>query len=193
VLTGLLAGCTEAFIVVPFDLIKIRLQDKESAGKYRNTFDAVRRVVAEEGMFGFFKGMESTLWRHGIWSAVYFGCIGVISDFIKSSASASPSDGVSSGGNQQQQQLSTNQKFAAGLVGGTLATLCNTPFDVVKTRIQNNVYVGWTLPGCFHVAKREGVRALWKGFVPKVMRLGPGGGIMLVIFERVSDWLRIYA
>lgn len=28
VLAGTSAGCTEAFVVVPFDLVKIRLQDK---------------------------------------------------------------------------------------------------------------------------------------------------------------------
>ena len=43
VLTGVSAGCTEAFVVVPFDLVKIRLQDKQSAGKYKNTMDCVRK------------------------------------------------------------------------------------------------------------------------------------------------------
>jgi len=32
--------------------------------------------------------------------------------------------------------------------------------------------------------------ALYKGFVPKVVRLGPGGGILLVVFEFVSKLLR---
>ena len=31
------------------------------------------------------------------------------------------------------------------------------------------------------VAKEEGFEALYKGFVPKVLRLGPGGGILLVV------------
>jgi solute carrier family 25 2-oxodicarboxylate transporter 21 len=34
VLTGASAGATESFIVVPFDLVKIRLQDKKSAHLY---------------------------------------------------------------------------------------------------------------------------------------------------------------
>ena len=32
--------------------------------------------------------------------------------------------------------------------------------------------------------------ALYKGFTPKVLRLGPGGGIMLVVFDVVSNWMR---
>jgi solute carrier family 25 2-oxodicarboxylate transporter 21 len=34
ILTGASAGATESFVVVPFDLVKIRLQDKKSAHLY---------------------------------------------------------------------------------------------------------------------------------------------------------------
>ena len=95
--------------------------------------------------------------------------------------------------------------FLAGAIGGTAGTLLNvnllqiillfqTPFDVAKTRIQNQKIVplkyGWTLPSIFTIAREEGVVALYKGFVPKVMRLGPGGGILLVVFEVVSGFIR---
>ncbi|KAI9006698.1 hypothetical protein CLU79DRAFT_672851, partial [Phycomyces nitens] len=68
-------------------------------------------------------------------------------------------------------------------------------FDVVKTRIQGHSGDGprrynWTLPSIALVAREEGVRALYKGFVPKVLRLGPGGGILLVVFETVSNFIR---
>lgn len=32
--------------------------------------------------------------------------------------------------------------------------------------------------------------AVYKGFVPKVLRLGPGGGILLVVFESLTGWMR---
>ena len=31
--------------------------------------------------------------------------------------------------------------------------------------------------------------ALYKGLVPKIMRLGPGGAIMLLVYENVHDYL----
>lgn len=43
VLTGASAGATEAFVVVPFELVKIRLQDKASAGKYNGIMDVVMK------------------------------------------------------------------------------------------------------------------------------------------------------
>lgn len=39
------------------------------------------------------------------------------------------------------------------------------------------------------VAREEGFAALYKGLVPKVMRLGPGGAIMLVVFEYAYNYL----
>lgn len=40
------------------------------------------------------------------------------------------------------------------------------------------------------IYKEEGFRALYKGFVPKVMRLGPGGGVLLVVFEFITKYIR---
>lgn len=39
------------------------------------------------------------------------------------------------------------------------------------------------------VYKEEGFRALYKGLTPKVMRLGPGGAIMLVVYDYVYEIL----
>ena len=98
----------------------------------------------------------------------------------------------------------------AGTIAGTVGTVFNTPFDVIKTRIQNRAartgaaaaaaaaagsqdYTSVPrriLPLGLHIIQTEGWRALWKGFVPKVVRLGPGGGIMLVVFDQVSSWLQ---
>jgi len=78
-----------------------------------------------------------------------------------------------------------------------VGTILNTPFDVVKSRIQGATRVpgvvpkyNWTYPALVTIAREEGVRALWKGFVPKVLRLAPGGGILLLVVEVVSEGFR---
>jgi len=94
----------------------------------------------------------------------------------------------------KQQQLRNN--FIAGTIGGTVGTILNTPYDVVKTRIQNDSGIvkkyNWTLPAVKTVAQEEGIGALYKGFVPKVLRLGPGGGILLVVFDQVTKLMKKY-
>jgi solute carrier family 25 (mitochondrial 2-oxodicarboxylate transporter), member 21 len=84
--------------------------------------------------------------------------------------------------------------FVAGSIGGTCGTILNTPFDVVKTRVQSQLTgpykYNWAFPAIVKIAKEEGIKALYKGFVPKVLRLGPGGGILLVVFDFVSGYIR---
>uniref|UniRef100_A0A8D0C1L6 Mitochondrial 2-oxodicarboxylate carrier n=1 Tax=Salvator merianae TaxID=96440 RepID=A0A8D0C1L6_SALMN len=88
------------------------------------------------------------------------------------------------------------RKFGIGLVSGTIASIINIPFDVAKSRIQGPQPV----PGeikyrtCFKtmatVYKEEGFLALYKGLIPKIMRLGPGGAVMLLVYEYVYGWLQ---
>ncbi|CAG7986883.1 unnamed protein product [Penicillium olsonii] len=183
-LTGATAGATEAFVVVPFELVKIRLQDKAQAHKYNGMFDVVKKIVAAEGPLAMYNGLESTMWRHVLWNAGYFGCI-----FQVRAQLPTPEPG-----NKNQQ---TRNDLIAGTIGGITGTVLNTPMDVVKSRIQNTTKVpgqtpkyNWAWPGLGTVMKEEGFSALYKGFTPKVLRLGPGGGILLVVFTGVMDFFR---
>ncbi|KAI5294584.1 hypothetical protein KEM52_003680 [Ascosphaera acerosa] len=184
VLTGATAGATESFVVVPFELVKIRLQDKASAGKYSGMLDVVSKIVKQEGPLALYNGLESTLWRHILWNAGYFGCIFQVRAQLPPAAP----------GNRAQQ---IRNDLVAGAIGGTAGTVINTPMDVVKSRIQNSPRVAgatpkynWAWPALGTVMKEEGFAALYKGFIPKVLRLGPGGGILLVVFTNVMEFFR---
>ncbi|XP_035885015.1 mitochondrial 2-oxodicarboxylate carrier isoform X4 [Phyllostomus discolor] len=88
------------------------------------------------------------------------------------------------------------RKFGIGLLSGTIASVINIPFDVAKSRIQGPQPV----PGeikyrtCFKtmatVYQEEGILALYKGLLPKIMRLGPGGAVMLLVYEYTYSWLQ---
>jgi solute carrier family 25 (mitochondrial 2-oxodicarboxylate transporter), member 21 len=67
-----------------------------------------------------------------------------------------------------------------------------TDSPLSRSRIQNSPKVAgtvpkynWAWPAVMTVAKEEGFAALYKGFLPKVLRLGPGGGILLVVYTGV--------
>lgn len=174
VLTGATAGATESFVVVPFELIKIKLQDKTS--KFNGMGDVMKHVIKENGLFGMYKGLESTMWRHVAWNAGYFGLIHQVRTLMPKPKTSSEK---------------TMIDLTCGTIGGTFGTILNTPFDVVKSRIQagSSKYI-WTVPSVLTVAKEEGFAALYKGFIPKVLRLGPGGGILLVVFTTCMDFFR---
>ncbi|KAK2460419.1 hypothetical protein APHAL10511_007584 [Amanita phalloides] len=173
ILTGCSAGATESFVVVPFELVKIKLQDKSST--FKGPTDVVKQIVRKEGLLGLYAGMESTFWRHFWWNGGYFGCIFQVRALLPKAEN-------------QQSQLLNN--FISGSIGGFAGTALNTPFDVVKSRIQGATKVAgvtpkynWTYPALVTIAREEGMAALYKGFVPKVLRLAPGGGVLLLVVE----------
>jgi solute carrier family 25 2-oxodicarboxylate transporter 21 len=173
ILTGCSAGATESFVVVPFELVKIKLQDKSST--FAGPMDALKSIVRNNGLLGLYAGMESTFWRHLWWNGGYFGSIHQVKALLPKAETP-------------QGQLANN--FVSGAVGGFVGTVLNTPFDVVKSRIQSIEKVpgvtpkyNWSYPALVTIFREEGAGALYKGFVPKVLRLAPGGGVLLLVVE----------
>ncbi|CED82720.1 organic acid transporter [Phaffia rhodozyma] len=176
ILTGMSAGATESLIVTPFEGVKINLQDKNS--KYTGSMDVIRKVTAASGPLGLYKGMEATFWRHVLWNGGYFGCIFSVRGMLPKADSKS-------------EQLFNN--FVAGAIGGFIGTTLNTPADVWKSRAQSmpaGQKIGWTFIEIGRIAKNEGVGALYRGFTPKVLRLAPGGGVLLIVVEGVLSMFR---
>lgn len=122
-----------------------------------------------------YQGMEPTFWRHWWWNGGYFGSIFQIKALLPKAQS-------------KNQEMGNN--LAAGTVGGFIGTVINTPFDVVKSRLQLHATGEWTYPALIRIAREEGFGALYKGFAPKVLRLAPGGGVLLLVVEALSTVFR---
>lgn len=106
---------------MPFELVKIRLQDQSSSQKYKGVFDCATQIRRESGLLGFYRGFESTIWWHIVWNAGYFDCIFKVRSLLPEA--------------KTKDDLALNQ-FIAGSVGGAVGTILNTPLGVVKSRIQ---------------------------------------------------------
>ncbi|THH08241.1 hypothetical protein EW146_g9054 [Bondarzewia mesenterica] len=178
-------GFTAARLVPPLLLeapkraVKL-LQDKSST--YAGPIDVVKQIVRNDGLLGLYAGMEATFWRHVWWNGGYFGSIFQVKALLPKPETP-------------QGELLNN--FISGAVGGFVGTAVNTPFDVVKSRIQGYAKVpgvtpkyNWTYPGIVTIFREEGAAALYKGFVPKVLRLAPGGGVLLLVVEFTLDLFR---
>ena len=116
-LTGASAGATESFVVVPFELVKIRLQDRAQAGRYSGMVDCFSKIVRQEGVLTLYQGLESTMWRHIWWNAGYFSLIYKCRELLPKA------------GNKKQQ---IRNDLIAGTVGGTFGTILNTGFERSK-------------------------------------------------------------
>lgn len=142
---GSLAGATEAMFVTPFELVKVRLQDRSSLKLYTGTVDCMRKVAAQEGVLTFYHGLEATIWRHATWSGMYFM-------IVQGFRTAFPERSTAT------KEESMMRNFAAGTLGGVMGVLVNTPFDVVKSRIQNQHAgpIGYALSNVARLYRQEG-------------------------------------
>ncbi|QRV85401.1 mitochondrial carrier protein [Ceratobasidium sp. AG-Ba] len=198
--TGCAAGATESFVVVPFELVKIRLQDKTS--KYAGPMDVVRTIIRQHGVLGLYAGMESTFWRFVLLMMEDSSGACLHGDHSGRESNPFVSDRTIHTLRQNLPKAETPQaallnNFISGSVGGFVGTALNTPFDVVKSRIQGAHPVpgvvpkyNWTYPSLAVILREEGPAALYKGFVPKVLRLAPGGGVLLLVVEAVLSVVR---
>jgi len=183
-IAGLFSGLTEAFVVNPFEVVKVRLQtDTQKFIVQRSSFDTAKKIYAEGGFGsnGLNRGLTSTLLRHGIFNMVFFGFYFNIKPFIPKTDS---------------KVVDYGYRISAGFVAGGLASVINIPFDVAKSRIQG--YLPESSPRvyntCFQtialVHKEEGLKALYKGLTPKLVRYGPGGAIMMIGYEEIYKILK---
>jgi len=179
---GLGSGVTEAVLINPFEVVKVAQQSNKSQHAVSpGPYAVLRKIIAEEGVMALNKGVTATIGRNGVFNMVYFGCYNSLNKFVLPK--------------REEYWQATVQKFFVGLGCGTLGSVLNIPFDVAKSRMQGPqpqpgvVKYRGTLRTISIIFREEGFRALYKGLVPKVLRLGPGGGIMMIVYETVSGWL----
>ncbi|XP_018322379.1 mitochondrial 2-oxodicarboxylate carrier [Agrilus planipennis] len=182
-LAGLGAGVTEAILVNPFEVVKVNLQSNRAVGKeLPSTWFVTKKIVKEKGIGfqGLNKGVTATIARNGVFNMIYFGFYHSVKDILPE---------------YEDPVKEFFRKIGIGFVSGTLASCINIPFDVAKSRIQGpqpilgTIKYKSTLRSIIIVYNEEGVRALYKGLLPKVMRLGPGGAIMFVVYDYTYHFL----
>ncbi|CAM9170150.1 unnamed protein product, partial [Hapterophycus canaliculatus] len=203
-LAGLGSGVTEAVLVVtPAEVCKIRMQSQyivlaagegatggagagvgATAGtvKYRDVLQTAVVVAREEGVGALYKGLAPTVLRQGCNQAVNFTCYQTFKTRLSSYLG--------------RDELSSWQHMLLGGISGGIGPCVNNPLDVVKTRLQKQVVIPGQAPkyGSFSsaialIAKEEGIRALWKGLTPRLMRIMPGQAITFMTYEWVSKRL----
>lgn len=178
ILAGASAGAMESFLVTPFDLVKIRLQNsKELQNSFLKCF---KSIVKEYGIRGVMLGWEPTVWRHLVRNASYFGIIFHIKTFLN---------------NHFPDSSKVGKNLVAGSLGGCLSCFLSVPFDVVKSRVQNGdtdalKKYRWAWKAVNVIRIEEGLPSLYKGMVPIICRMGPSGAYLYVTFTTLIEFFQ---
>ena len=81
--------------------------------------------------------------------------------------------------------------MVSGFCAAVLGPVATGPFDVVKTRLMAQLKGGGELryKGFVHalvtIPREEGIRALYKGLLPRLMRIPPGQAITWAVADQV--------
>jgi len=180
---GLIAGGVGAAVGNPADVAMVRMQADgrlplAERRNYRSVGDAIGRMARDEGVRSLWRGSSLTVNRAMIVTASQLATY----DQAKEAILARRGPGADG--------LATH--VAASFTAGLVAAAASNPVDVVKTRMMNmKVAPGAPAPyaGAVDCAlktvRSEGPMALYKGFIPTVMRQGPFTVVLFVTLEQV--------
>ncbi|CAI6335276.1 unnamed protein product [Periconia digitata] len=187
---GGLAGITSVTCTYPLDIVRTRLSIQSAS------FESLKRDPGQKlpGMWGIMKGMYK---NEGGFLALYRGIIPTV-------AGVAPYVGL----NFMVYEMARTQftaegekdpsaigKLAAGAVSGAVAQTCTYPFDVLRRRFQVNTMTGMgykyagVTDAIINIIKTEGVRGLYKGIVPNLLKVAPSMASSWLSFEMTRDFV----
>ncbi|BFZ64986.1 Carrier protein, mitochondrial [Saitoella coloradoensis] len=203
-LCGGMARALAATAISPLELFRTRLQATSSTASgttshFTQVLTGIKTMVASHGLRSLWRGLSLTLWRDVPFSGVYW--LGY--EQAKEMISKGGGWGLGTFG----------ESFVAGAASGTIAAFLTTPFDVAKTRRQVEVQgatTGAAVNGAANgsngnggangktnaggkphsvsrlmadIVKEEGIRGLWRGCVPRLLKVSPACAIMISSYE----------
>jgi solute carrier family 25 protein 39/40 len=212
-LAGSFARLFAASAVGPVELIRTRMQAASGASTTNHlleTFNGIRSMVDIHGYTSLWRGLTLTLWRDVPFSALYWWGYESIRSRITDlreerqgrPVTREAIDGLKRTTARRRSQSRENHtetfldSFTAGATSGALASILTMPFDVGKTRTQTyndssrRVAGGALAPEeqnmgrlLWHIFKTEGFPGLWRGWIPRTLKVAPACAIMISSYE----------
>uniref|UniRef100_A0A9L0RT86 Tricarboxylate transport protein, mitochondrial n=1 Tax=Equus caballus TaxID=9796 RepID=A0A9L0RT86_HORSE len=179
-LCGLGAGVAEAVVVVcPMETIKVKfIHDQTSSNpKYRGFFHGVREIVREQGLKGTYQGLTATVLKQGSNQAIRFFVMTSLRNWYRGDNPNKPMNPLITG--------------VFGAIAGAASVFGNTPLDVIKTRMQGlEAHKYRNTWDCgLQILRNEGLKAFYKGTVPRLGRVCLDVAIVFIIYDEVVKLL----
>ncbi len=208
---GATARIFAAGVVSPIEMFRTRMQASRSTGgaHFAETVKGVAEMVAANGYTSLWRGLTLTLWRDVPFSGIYWwgyesirGALTEVRERGRGRALANEGSEArararSRSQSRENHMATFSDSFIAGASSGAVASVITMPFDVGKTRRQVFVDPG-TQPGVekvlapeersmprflWHIFKTEGISGLFKGWIPRTLKVAPACAIMISSYE----------
>eukprot|EP00095_Tigriopus_kingsejongensis_P009378 snap_masked-scaffold732_size105256-processed-gene-0.13 protein:Tk09378 transcript:snap_masked-scaffold732_size105256-processed-gene-0.13-mRNA-1 annotation:"hypothetical protein DAPPUDRAFT_316658" len=177
VVCAVIAGGVSSAIANPTDVLKVRMQSQINLVHGSSLREGFTDIYVKEGLRGLWRGGIPTAQR----AAVVAGVQLPVYDFAKSFF-------LRKGLLQNDSSNHLISSFCAGLA----ACLVSSPIDVIRTRLMTQrCFEARIYQSSVHCAvltvRNEGMAALYKGFVPAFMRMGPWNIIFFLVYEQLKN------
>lgn len=182
-LCGIVAGGCGAVVGTPAEVALIRMTSDgrlpvaERRG-YSSVFNALARVTREEGLATLWRGTGPTVGRAMVLNMAQLATYDQAKELIRGTGVVSEGVGL---------------HIIASTCSGFIATAVSIPLDNAKTKMQsmrtiNGVpeYAGM-LDAVQKTVRSDGVLALWRGFTPYFLRLGPHTILTFLCLEQLRS------
>lgn len=165
---GMVAGALEAVVAVaPIETVKTKLIDGN-----KSFSQGFVEILKKEGPGGFYKGVFATVGKQSSNQGLRFMFFDVYTNAVTG----------------KKRKLNPIESLVGGMCAGCFSTMCNNPFDMVKSRMQGlrgGEYKNFA--DCLvKVVRDEGIFTLWSGIIPRLARVVPGQGVIFMSYGTIS-------
>lgn len=188
-----MAGAISSAIANPTDVLKVRMQVHGKGTSDVGLLRCFREIYVHEGVRGLWRGVGPTAQRAAVIAAVELP----VYDFCKLHLMETFGDQVAN-------------HFISSFIASLGSAIASTPIDVIRTRLMNQRHVHQlqhsispattgTNPStrlfytgsvdcAMQTVRNEGFRALYKGFIPTWVRMGPWNIIFFITYEQLKQF-----
>lgn len=179
---AIVAGIVSSSIANPTDVLKVRMQ--VLGVQTTSILGSFQDVYRHEGVSGLWRGVGPTAQRAAVIAAVELP----VYDMCKQHLMGTFGDKISN-------------HFISSFIASLGSAIASTPIDVIRTRLMNQRKLKRLLsdpPGprlyggtidCFvQTVRNEGFLALYKGFIPTWVRMGPWNIIFFITYEQLKNF-----
>lgn len=184
VVSGGFARTFAATTISPLEMIRTKMQSKRLS--HLEVRQAIRSLIKNEGIFSLWRGLSATILRDVPFSCIYWANY----EFMKKRLG--------------QKELNFASSFTFGAIAGAIAAVITLPFDVVKTHRQIELgemqiisnkqksNPSKTRDILFKIYRQNGLRGLFSGIVPRVIKVAPACAIMISTYEFGKRFFKQY-
>jgi len=141
-MSGMFAETISCLIYVPVDVIKERRQVQNTVKyfAYKNDLDAIKTIIKQEGVRGYYKAYGATVFSFGPMSAFYFMFYEYFKGYFVRNDAKTYIQRVKKEGLDELKNIkldiSFTQSILCSAIAGSLASIITNPLDLVKLRMQ---------------------------------------------------------